>query len=91
MVNYHLTFSGRVQGVGFRWGCVQIARRWAVAGYVKNLLTGEVYIEVQGKADQVTGFINQVKRGPTPYARIVHCTCQTGAYRDYGNTFTIRR
>ena len=71
MVNYQLTINGIVQGVGFRWGCMSIARQLKVTGFVRNLPSGQVYIEVQGSKDQVQQFIEQVKAGPTPYARVV--------------------
>ena len=32
-------FSGRVQGVGFRFTCQSLARGFEVAGYVRNLPT----------------------------------------------------
>jgi acylphosphatase len=91
MVNYQLTISGIVQGVGFRWGCMNIARQLEVTGFVRNLPSGQVYIEVQGQEDQVQQFIKRVKAGPTPYARIVDCQVATGRCQDYGQTFTIRR
>ena len=53
MVNYQLTINGIVQGVGFRWGCMSIARQLKVTGFVRNLPSGQVYIEVQGSKDQV--------------------------------------
>ncbi|WP_283621833.1 acylphosphatase [Limosilactobacillus avium] len=91
MVNYQLTISGIVQGVGFRWGCMNIARQFKVTGFVRNLPSGQVYIEVQGQEDQVQQFIKRVKAGPTPYARVVDCQVTTGRCQDYGQTFTIRR
>ncbi|QZN92493.1 acylphosphatase [Limosilactobacillus panis] len=91
MVNYQLTINGIVQGVGFRWGCMSIARQLKVTGFVRNLPSGRVYIEVQGSKDQVQQFIEQVKAGPTPYARVVDCQVATGRCQDYDQVFTIRR
>ena len=41
-------FSGRVQGVGFRFTALQVAREFEVAGYVENLYDGRVCIEAEG-------------------------------------------
>lgn len=61
MINYHLTVSGRVQGVGFRWSTYQLAKQLGLTGYVQNLMNGDVYIVVQGPHKTVRKFVNQVK------------------------------
>ncbi len=38
----HIFYSGRVQGVGFRYSTKQIAAGFEVAGWVKNLPDGRV-------------------------------------------------
>ncbi len=55
-----VVFRGHVQGVGFRMTTQRIARRHMVAGFVRNLLTGEVELVAQGKADEVQRFIGEV-------------------------------
>ena len=47
-VRKHFYFSGRVQGVGFRYQACRIARSLGLAGYVKNLWDGRVELESQG-------------------------------------------
>jgi acylphosphatase len=49
-------FSGRVQGVGFRYTARAIAARYAVGGFVKNLSDGRVLLVVEGTA----GVLNQL-------------------------------
>lgn len=49
----HVTYTGRVQGVGFRWTARQVASGFAVGGYVRNLPNGNVDLVVEGTADQV--------------------------------------
>jgi acylphosphatase len=56
----HVFFSGRVQGVGFRYTTRSIARRHPVTGYVKNLPDGRVELLAQGAAAAVTAFIDEV-------------------------------
>ena len=41
-------FSGRVQGVGFRYTTMQVAKEFEVAGQVRNLTDGRVQLEVDG-------------------------------------------
>lgn len=48
MINIQLTITGRVQGVGFRWGTLQIARQLGLYGFVRNQADGTVYVEAQG-------------------------------------------
>lgn len=54
-------FHGRVQGVGFRWTTSRIAKPIAVAGWVRNRPDGTVELIVQGPADVVEMFLNEVQ------------------------------
>jgi acylphosphatase len=53
-------FSGRVQGVGFRYTARDIAGRFAVAGYVRNLPDGRVQLVAEGEAAEADRFIQAV-------------------------------
>ncbi len=44
-----VVYSGRVQGVGFRWTARQIAQSHAVTGFVKNLDDGRVQLVAEGQ------------------------------------------
>ena len=48
MKRYYIIYKGRVQGVGFRYRLMQIANKYNLTGYVKNLSNGDVICEVQG-------------------------------------------
>lgn len=52
-----VSFSGHVQGVGFRYATLQIAKEFEVAGYVKNLADGRVLLEVEGAEREVEAFV----------------------------------
>lgn len=54
-------FSGRVQGVGFRFHTYQVAQEFDVAGYVQNLADGRVLLEATGEAGEVDAFIREVQ------------------------------
>ena len=49
MVRRHIYFSGRVQGVGFRFQASWAAKRLDLTGWVRNLADGRVEMEVQGE------------------------------------------
>lgn len=53
-------FEGRVQGVGFRYTCKDLAKGFEVVGTVRNLPDGTVEMEVGGEPAEVEGFINEI-------------------------------
>jgi acylphosphatase len=48
-----IVFSGRVQGVGFRFTALNIANRYELKGYVRNIPAGEVEMVAQGLAEMI--------------------------------------
>jgi acylphosphatase len=60
-------YSGRVQGVGFRYTAKGIANGFKVAGHVRNRPDGTVELLAQGAADQVEGFLGAIGRQMTAY------------------------
>lgn len=67
IVRYHLLFTGRVQGVGFRWTCLSSAEKLGIAGWVKNLADGSVSMDVQGTAAQLIKHLDGIHE---QYARM---------------------
>jgi acylphosphatase len=63
IVRRALRFSGRVQGVGFRWRAGNAANTLGVTGWVRNDFDGAVSMELQGTAEQIDGVILAVERG----------------------------
>lgn len=61
MQRQSLTFSGRVQRVGFRATTRSIAARHAVTGWVRNEPDGTVRCEVQGASSACEGFVAEVR------------------------------
>ncbi len=59
-----MVISGRVQGVGFRYFTRRAARRLGLAGWVKNLPSGEVEVRVTGAAPILEEFRDRLRRGP---------------------------
>jgi acylphosphatase len=60
----HVTISGRVQGVGFRYSALQRARSRNVAGWVRNNADGTVEAVFEGKPDAVEALVTWCRRGP---------------------------
>jgi acylphosphatase len=54
-------FSGRVQGVGFRYTTRAIAARFEVTGFVQNLNDGRVLLVVEGDGETIGRFIDAVE------------------------------
>lgn len=49
-------YTGRVQGVGFRYQTLQVAKEFVVNGEVKNLKDGRVLLSVEGQEAEVLAF-----------------------------------
>jgi acylphosphatase len=62
MPTYRIYFSGRVQGVGFRATCRELARRRrSLAGEVCNLSDGRVRLIVRGPAEEVAALNDELR------------------------------
>lgn len=68
---HHVTafFTGRVQGVGFRYQTLQVAKEFEVSGFVKNLPDGRVQLEAEGQPAEVRDFIAAVQERMAGYIR----------------------
>jgi acylphosphatase len=53
-------YTGRVQGVGFRFTAHQIAQSYAVTGFVKNRSDGRVEIVVEGMPEELDRFLAEI-------------------------------
>jgi acylphosphatase len=64
-------FSGHVQGVGFRYTVLQVAREFEVAGQVSNLADGRVQLDAEGAAKEIDAFVEAVQERMHGYIRKV--------------------
>lgn len=76
-------FSGRVQGVGFRYTVRQLAKGYEVTGFVRNLIDGRVEMVMLGTererqeflgaiTSEMEGYIQQIERNPLDEAEQFH-------------------
>lgn len=68
-VTRHLSVSGRVQGVGYRYSLCAEAQANGINGWVRNRRDGSVEAVLQGSPEAVEKILAWVKRGP-PGARV---------------------
>lgn len=82
-------YKGRVQGVGFRYTVNQIARRFPVAGFVRNLPNGQVHIVVEGDQASLDAFLAEIETAMSGNItdRLVDKQSAKGEF----NCFEIRR
>ena len=80
-------YSGTVQGVGFRYAAQELASKFAVTGYVRNLPDGRVELVAEGERDQVEGLLNAVARRMAGY--IEHAAASDETLQGLGG-FRIR-
>jgi hydrogenase maturation protein HypF len=66
--------SGIVQGVGFRPFVYRTAVKNGLVGYVRNRGDAVVEIVVEGKKDNVSQFLNDLKKDKPPLAQIFNLT-----------------
>ena len=61
MIRHQITYSGNVQGVGFRWKVLQISKSYSISGYVQNLVNGKVQLLVEGELNEVEAMCKKVR------------------------------
>jgi acylphosphatase len=82
MKHYNIRVTGLVQGVFFRDSARSKARELGINGIVKNQPDGSVYIEAEGPADILAGFLAWCKQGPE-MARVDTLKMEEAAPRKY--------
>ena len=61
-VRKHIYFSGRVQGVGFRYHAYRIALALNLTGWVQNLYDDRVEMEVQGEEALIWDMVTELHK-----------------------------
>ena len=63
MIRKHISFWGRVQGVGFRYRAYHAANSVGATGWVRNEYDGSVTMEIQGTEEQIDQVILMIEKG----------------------------
>lgn len=85
---YSVLFSGNVQGVGFRFTTIAIAKHYDVCGYVRNLPSGQVELVAEGNFDELDRFLAAIRQRMQDFIRDVEID-QSPATSEF-SSFTIR-
>ena len=85
----HVYYSGRVQGVGFRFTAESIANDLGVTGWVKNLPDGRVELVAEAKEDVLKELLEKISAFFSRYIRDadVQWLEATGEFKDFGIDF----
>ena len=88
MTRAHIFFTGIVQGVGFRYTTLSMAKPLGLTGWVRNLSDGRVEAIVEGKEKD----IEKLCRGLKQYfdGSVSDCDISYQEFRTEFKDFTIR-
>lgn len=85
---YYLNVQGEVQGVGFRYFTYNLARKYNLTGWVRNLYDGSVDVQVQGDEKTIEIFISCLKTTDL-YADVTNITKEIIDIKKEENDFYI--
>lgn len=85
MIRRTVHYSGRVQGVGFRFTAHSLAGKFPVCGYVKNLPDGRVEAVVDGEREVIERFLADVHQEMSGHIRgmTAHDSPATGQFAGF--------
>jgi acylphosphatase len=87
-MRYSITFTGRVQGMGFRYTAQSMAQRYRVTGWVRNDADGSVGCVVEGQQDELDRFVGDLQRAMDGY--IAETRIQTAPATGEFQGFNVR-
>ena len=60
-ISQNIIFSGRVQGVGFRFTAQRFAVDLGLTGWVQNRPNGDVELHAEGASDRISDLVDMLK------------------------------
>ena len=85
---YYVIFRGQVQGVGFRWVVQQLANRYGCTGWIRNLYSGNVDMEIQGPSLDIYSFIREIDNS-SRWIRIDDYSCKEIELKEDERSFKV--
>lgn len=85
-----ITVSGKVQGVSFRISTKAVADQLGVKGYIKNLPSGDVFIEAEGDDFSLESFLEWCNEGPLQ-ANVQNVEVVEGDLKNYRNFDILKK
>jgi acylphosphatase len=80
---------GRVQGVGFRASTCRQAGRLGLAGFVRNMPDASVYMEAEGREEDLKALVEWSRHGP-PAAKVLRIQVDYSDRLENPQEFAIR-
>ena len=82
-------FSGRVQGVGFRFTALHVSRGFQVTGTVRNLMDGRVELVAEGEPGEIDRFVDAIGAQMGDLLHDTRCleSPATGQYGSFGISY----
>ncbi|MGY8527693.1 acylphosphatase [Paracidovorax citrulli] len=77
METWHMVAHGRVQGVGYRAGCEDLAIRLNLGGWVRNRNDGTVEVMAYGPPERLAELRDWMQKGP-PGAQVEQLAVEPG-------------
>ena len=62
IIREHFIFTGRVQGVGFRFRAGNLAKHYGVTGWIRNNYDGSVEAQMQGREEELDKIIQSLQQ-----------------------------
>lgn len=87
--HYNITVKGKVQRVAYRVWAQATAQKLNLTGLVKNLHTGDVYIEVEGIEENINSFIDLCYVG-SPLSKVLEVNAEEKEVKNM-ETFELKR
>ena len=85
----HIIFTGRVQGIGFRFTALSAANHYKLTGFVRNIRNGDVEMLAQGPPDDIDKCVQEIKKTIGSYVAEVKIedVAFDPQYKDFKITF----
>jgi len=85
----HVYYSGKVQGIGFRFTVIRLAEKLDVTGWVNNLEDARVELVAEAAGSALEDFLSQISNIFSRYIQNIDVSWEpaTGEFKDFGVRF----